>query len=148
MPDFIDDFRASLESAVDLAVTDGLKEGQRLTSGTVSRADQRDNPYAKRHGSDVLPGVEINDQASHNLRGPSSSASVLESWYREPVTVRGGTLTSSINNDSPIIDFLTKGTWKLAARPVDVETEEYTEQQLEKRIQDAVEDFSKRTYSL
>jgi hypothetical protein len=146
MPDLVRDFKEAIENAVDVGVTDGLKEGQRLTSGTIRTQDQVDNPYAKRHGQSVLPGVQINDQASYRLRGPSAPSSVLESWYREPVGYHGGTFTSSIDNDSPLIDWLTHGTWKLAARPVDAETEAFTETQLEKRLQDYLYAFSKRTY--
>lgn len=99
--------RTAVDRAIDMALDDTVSDARRLSSGTRSsaRLRQMDHPYARRHGTPLLPPEIINVQ----------SGEFLSAWHRRR-TSEGG----QVINDSSVADFLKSGTPRMFARPIDI----------------------------
>lgn len=125
---------------MDQAIDQGLEDAEHLSMGPYSQVElaRRDHPFALRHGSPQLdPGV-INEQTGRFLRA----------WKRSPVVNLGDTITAEITNNSPEADFLKTQTRFTFRRPIADEIEECLKADLEKKLKEQIDAFSKQTFEV
>lgn len=113
--------------ALNKALEDGKQDALEYSSGYFSSKDlaKRDHPFARRHGSPLLPTEIINEQ-SGEFKG---------SWRIERVIMPGE--GGQLINDSKVADFLQYGTKTMFDRPIVVVLVKKIADHAEKRLNEA-----------
>jgi hypothetical protein len=117
------DLKRIAESEVHRTLYRGVDLARRQSSGPYSLVQlaRMGHPYARRHGTALLPPGKINAQ----------TGKFRASWRAD----RLGPYKGRIINDNFVADFLQFGTDKMLPRPVGLEVEQMLTKELSRRLQ-------------
>jgi|CXWL01.1.fsa_nt_gi hypothetical protein len=113
--------KTEIGRAVKRTTKKGVAEFRRMSSGTETPKSlrQKDYPYARRHGTPILPPEIINKQ-----RGV-----FFENTRDQPIRFDADGVHGQVINDSDVADFLNEGTDSMFRRPIADFVENYMENQ-------------------